>query len=124
LRKAYELELTVNPKFKLVSGIKPEDIMGKEILTALSPRAAGLIDVSAEFTKANIESAGLKARKGGVIKPGDLVTFIAGDDTTRDVAGRQALVKYKETADGVFEWMIQYFNTKTLKVEERNSRRY
>ena len=119
LRKAYELELKINPKFKLVSGIKPEDIMGKEILTAISPKTAGLIDVTAEFTKANIESAGIKARKGGIIKPGDLVTFIAGEDATRDIAGRQALVKYKETVNGVFEWMIQYFNTKTLKVEER-----
>jgi len=120
LKKAYELDLKINPRFKLVSGVKAEDIMGKEILTALTPRAAGLIDVTAEFTKANIESAGLKARKGGLIKPGDLVTFIAGDEAARNIAGRQALVKYKETADGVFEWVIQYFNTKTLKVEERS----
>ena len=119
LKKAYELELQVNPKFKLVPGVKAEDIMGKEILTALSPKTSGLMGVTAEFTKANIESAGISARKGGIIKPGDLVTFIAGDDATRDIAGSQALVKYKETADGVFEWMVQYFNTKTLKVEER-----
>ena len=118
LKKAYELRLKVNPKFSLVAGVTAEDIMGKEILSALNPRTSGFLDATAEFTKANLESAGIKAREG-ILKPGDIVTFIAGDDQTREMAGRQAIVKVKETADGVYEWVAQYFNTTTLQIEER-----
>ena len=119
MKKAYELQIQVDPKFKLVKGIKPEDLMGKDILSALNPNMAGLLGANSKQTVANFESANIKASKGS-IKPGDLVTFISGKKSTMDMAGQQAIVKYKKTADDVFEWVVQYFNTKTLKVEERS----
>jgi hypothetical protein len=119
LRKAYELQLTVDPKFKLVEGVTVEDIMGKEMLSALNPVTAGLLDATSEFTKANLETAGIKPRDLARAYSGDIVTVLDGVAEKYNMAGNQAIVKLKETSDGVFKWVVEYFNTKTLDVEER-----
>ena len=118
-KEAYKLQILVDPKFKLVKGVKPEDIMGKDWLSALNPKLSGILDVNKEFTKANLESAGITARTDKKARPGDIVTFMDGFADRYDIAGKQAVVKLKETSDGVFEWLVEYINTKTLKVEER-----
>ena len=121
LRKGYELIVEVEPRFQ-VKGIKGkvkwEDVLGAEVLKRVFPTTAPVLDVTAAFTKARLETAGAKPRSGKALS-GDIVTFF--DDVTNqfDIAGNQAIVSLKKTADGVFEWVVTYFNTKTLKVEER-----
>jgi TP901 family phage tail tape measure protein len=119
LQKAYELRLNIDPKFKLVSGVTAKDIMGKELLSALNPNTAGVLDVTSQFTKANLESSGISARADSKVYSGDVVTMFDDAAKKYDIAGNQAIVKLKKTSDGVFMWMAEYFNTKTLKVEER-----
>ena len=124
LKEAYKLKLTVDPKFQLAKDITWQDIMGKELLSLTFPKAAGLVDVSSQFTKAAIESAGIKPRgknDKGLIKAlsGDLVTLTDQAAKDFDIAGNQVIIKYQKTADGIYEWVAQYFNTKTLKIEEK-----
>lgn len=119
MKKAYELKIAVDPKFELVKGITPEDIMGKEVLTALNPNLAGLLDVSSEFTKANLESAGMLKRTEGKAYSGDVITLFKDFAEKNSVAGKQAILKMKEDVDGELSWVVQYFNSRTLKVEER-----
>jgi TP901 family phage tail tape measure protein len=115
LKRAYEAEIKIDPRFKLVDGVKAEDIMGKELLSALNPRLAGKLDVTAELTTANLESAGLSSRQGKAAS-GDIVTFYKDMADRYDIAGRQAIVKLKDTD----EWVVEYFNTRTLQLEERS----
>ena len=114
LKKAYEFQVKVDPKFKLVGGVTWQDIMGKELLSALNPNTAGVLDVVSEFTTANLESAGVKARSGKAAS-GDLVTFYKDIASEYNIAGKQAVIKLKGTDD----WVVEYFNTRTLKIEER-----
>jgi hypothetical protein len=117
LRQAYEMQIKVDPRFELVGGnVTPEDIMGKELLAALNPSLAGQLDVVAEFTKANLESSGIIARQGKAAS-GDIVTFYDDMADKYNIAGRQAIVKLKDTD----EWVVEYFNTRTLQLEERSS---
>jgi len=118
LKEAYKLRLDVDPKFRLAKGVTWQDIMGKELMSVLFPKSAGLIDVSAELTKATLETAGIKSRSGKVLS-GDLVTFTEEAAESYSMAGRQAIIKFKETTDGIYEWVAQYFNTKTLQIEEK-----
>lgn len=114
LRQAYEMQIKIDPRFKLVEGVTWQDIMGKELLSALNPAAAGGLDVTSEFTKANLESAGIASREGKATS-GDVVTFYKDLASAYNIAGNQAIVKMKDTD----EWVVEYFNTRTLKLEER-----
>lgn len=121
MMKAYELKVNVDPKFKVVKGVKATDVLGKEVLTAANPGLAGLLDVNSKLTTANIESTGIHSRydKGDKAKmhSGDILSISGGSKL--DMAGDQAIAKYKKNIDGSFEWVAEYFNTKTLKIEER-----
>ena len=138
MMKAYELKLNVDPKFKIVKNVKPEDILGREVLAALNPDLAGVLDYNSRLTTANIETAGIHSRldsKSDILKlhNNDIITlskykrdglFAPNMNTESiannlDAAGNQAIVKMKKNIDGQFEWVAEYFNTKTLKIESR-----
>ena len=138
MMKAYELKLNVDPKFKIVKNVKPEDILGREVLAALNPDLAGVLDYNSRLTTANIETAGIHSRldsKSDTLKlhNNDIITlskykrdglFAPNMNTESiannlDAAGNQAIVKMKKNIDGQFEWVAEYFNTKTLKIESR-----
>ena len=120
LRAGYQLMIDVEPQYN-VKGVKgtvtKEDVLGAEVMRRLFPEANNLGATKA-LTLANTETAGISKREGRLLS-GDLVTFT--DDAAKqfNMAGQQAIVKLKETSDGIFEWVATYFNTKTLKVDER-----
>lgn len=153
LKKAYELQIDIDPKFKLIKDPKEtaikksslfkgtsdklieehrtSQIMGKEVLTALNPRLAGTLDINSEFTKANAETAGIKSRSDRKVHSGDIITFMdkvnpkglsmeknLSDEAS--IAGNQAIAKMKKNIDGTYEWVAEYFDSKTLKIEERS----
>ena len=86
LTKARELIIELDPRFELID-ITPEiekgdkavedylkrmqkltnvnTLLGKDLMVALRPQLGGLLDFSAEFTKANLESAGIN---GGAVR--------------------------------------------------------
>jgi len=119
LQKGYEMALKIEPKFQ-VGAMKGkaswQDVLGQEVMKRVYPTKSGLLDVTKELTTANVESAGIAKRQGKVLS-GDIVTFM--DDAAKkfNMAGRQAIVEYKKTIDGTYDWVATYFNTKTLKVE-------
>jgi TP901 family phage tail tape measure protein len=128
LQKGYELIIEVEPEIKLVNlqrtkadiqKIKPEDVLGAEILKKVKPGVSSYFDVSAELTKAKLETAGIAPRDTSKVMSGDIVTLIPKIAEQFHVAGNQAIVQLKETTDGVYEWVATYFNTKTMQIEER-----
>jgi len=120
LKAGYKLMLEVEPEFN-VKGVKEKitqgDVLGAEVMRRVFPENS-LMGATKELSIANAESKGLASRQGKVLS-GDLVTFT--DDVTDkfNMSGKQAVVKLKETSDGIFEWVATYFNTKTLKIEDR-----
>ena len=128
LQKGYELMIEVEPEIKLaniqrtkanIRKITSEDVLGAEILKRVKPGISSYFDVSAELTKARLETAGIAARDTGKVMSGDIVTLIPQIADQFHVAGNQAIVQLKETTDGVYEWVATYFNTKTMQIEER-----
>jgi len=96
-----------------------EDVMGAELLRRLNKKSAIGIGDTSQFTRANLESAGISKRKQrDEVKTGDIVLF--SDEALKDyeIAGKQAIVKLKETTDGVYEWFVEYIDTKTLTPKE------
>jgi len=120
LQAGYQLMIDVEPQFN-VKGIKgnvtKEDVLGAEVMKRLFPNTNNLGATKA-LSVANTETAGLAKREGKLLS-GDLVTFTNDAADRYNIAGQQAIVKLKETSDGIFEWVATYFNTKTLKVTER-----
>ncbi len=135
LQKARELIIELDPKFKLIKAIptgkgRDKDIdaffekwakenaantlLGRDLLTAANPQVGGLLDYNAKLTKANLESAGLTGRQGKTFS-GDILTFYDDFADKHNIAGAQAIVKMKDTD----EWIIEYFNSRTLQIEER-----
>jgi len=120
LQAGYQLMVDIEPKYNVKGTkgkVKWEDVLGAEVLKRIFPDS-NLIDATKELSTANIESAGIAKRQNKVLS-GDLVTF--GDEAADkfNMSGNQAIVKLKETSDGIFEWVATYFNSKTLKIEER-----
>lgn len=120
LKAGYKLMLDVEPEFN-VKGVKEkitqEDVLGAEVMRRIFPENS-LMGATKELSVANTESKGLDARQGKVLS-GDLVTFTDEVTDKFNMSGKQAVVKLKETSDGIFEWVATYFNTKTLKIEDR-----
>ncbi len=98
--------------------VEPIDVLGAEVLRRVVPGAAGFIGATGEITKARLETAGITKREGKALA-GDVVTFVPEMAKLMDISGNQAVVELKKTTDDTFEWFIQYFNSKTLRVEER-----
>ena len=139
LRKGFELMIDVEPRFRAVPGteveidastwrdmtkkikvprLQWEDLLGAEVLRRAFPKTAPFLDADALLTGAKIDNAGIKERMGEAFSD-DIVTVFDEFAAINDMAGNQAILQLKETTDGVFEWVATYFNTKTLKVEER-----
>jgi TP901 family phage tail tape measure protein len=121
LKEGYDVIVNMEPRLNVASlkgKINWQDVLGQTVMQRALPEAKSL-GFTKELTKGKLESAGLFERQGKVLN-NDIVLFM--DDVTAkyNMAGKQAIVKLKETSDGVFEWVAQYFNTKTLKVEERS----
>ncbi|MDD3792843.1 MAG: phage tail tape measure protein, partial [Candidatus Bathyarchaeota archaeon] len=121
LMKGYEIMVDVEPRFnisEMKGKIKPEDILGAEVMKRVFPEIGGFIDVNKELTKAKIESSGIMAREGEV-RSGDLVTFMEEAAKDFNMAGNQAKIELKKGIDGTYEWVASYFNNKTLQIEEK-----
>ena len=130
LLEVFKVMVKMKPEFSLVKGIKPEDLMAKELLQVIFPQTAGVLDVDKVFTVANFESMGKKISDG--LKRGSrgiaifkfeermLDTIWDREELARNlrIAGSQAILEFKQTTDGVYDWVATYFNTKTLQVEE------
>jgi len=120
LKEGYDVILNMEPRLN-IAGLKGkinwQDVLGQTVMQRALPSAKSL-DFTKELTKGKLESAGLFERQGKVLN-NDIVLFMDDVAAKYNMAGKQAIVKLKETSDGVFEWVAQYFNTKTLKVEER-----
>jgi len=145
LRKGFELIAEIEPRFKFVpskeieipdpywrdlmrtmkvkTGVKWQDVLGAEVMKRAFPETAPVLDATQILTKARLETKGLTPMKGKevALKVGKnyIVTFYDEIIKQYSVAGNQAVLKLRETADGVLEWMVTYFNTKTLDVQER-----
>jgi len=121
LKKGYQLMLDVEPRFNLnetKGKIKWQDVLGADVMKRVFPEMASSFDATSILTTARLETSGVSKREGKLLS-NDLVTFIDGAADKYNIAGNQAIVRLKETTDGVFEWVATYFNTKTLQVEER-----
>jgi TP901 family phage tail tape measure protein len=130
LLEVFKIMVQVNPEFSLVKGVKPEDLMAKELLQLIYPQVAGVLDVDKLFTISNFESIGKKISDG--LKRGGrgIATFKFEEkilDTVWEkeelaknlqIAGSQAILEFKQTTDNVYDWVATYFNTKTLQIEE------
>ena len=145
LRKGFELMVDVEPRFRLVpqrefvisdstwrditktmkvrTGIEWQDVLGAEVMKRAFPGTATVLDASKVLTEARLETKGLTSMEGKKlalqIGKNYIITFYDEIVKGHDIAGEQAVLKMAENADGILEWMVSYFNTKTLKVEER-----
>lgn len=122
LRKGFELMVEVEPRFNLretKGKVKWEDVLGAEVMRrTFAKEISSMYDATSVLTKARLETAGVKPREGKAAS-GDIVTFTDDVSKRYNVAGQQAKLSLKETTDGLFEWVVNYFNTKTLRIEER-----
>jgi TP901 family phage tail tape measure protein len=125
LKKGFDLLIEVEPKIaevnrtRFVEKVKPEDLVGSEILKRVFPEKKVFIDYTSELTAAQLESAGIIAREGKKVASGDIVTFFPELAKLYNIAGSQAVVELKKTTDGVYEAFITYINSKTLAIEQR-----
>jgi TP901 family phage tail tape measure protein len=118
LRKGFELMVEIEPTFQLAKDIKWEDVMGAEVMKRVAPELASSFAATAELTKANLETMGVKPRVGKV-RSGDIATFMKEESDDFNMAGQQARITLKKGIDDTYEWVATYFNTKTLEIEER-----
>lgn len=120
LREGYQVIIDMEPRLNIASlkgKIDWQDVLGQTVLQRSFAEASSL-DITKALTKGTLESAGILERQGKVLS-NDIVLFMDDVAEKYNIAGNQAIARLKETSDGVFEWVVQYFNTKTLKVEER-----
>jgi len=121
LRKGYELMIEVEPRFNLretKGKVEWQDVLGAEVMRRAFPSFAATFDAASVLTKARLETAGAVKREGKAVS-GDIAFFMEDAADKYGMAGNQAIVSLKETTDGVFDWFITYFNSKTLRIEER-----
>jgi len=121
LRKGYELMIEVEPRFNLKETkgkVEWQDVLGAEVMRRAFPSFAATFDATSVLTKARLETSGAVKREGKAMS-GDVAFFMDSAADKYGIAGNQAVVSLKETTDGVFDWFITYFNSKTLKIEEK-----
>jgi TP901 family phage tail tape measure protein len=121
LRKGYELMIEVEPRFNLKETkgkVEWQDVLGAEVMRRAFPSFAATFDATSVLTKARLETAGAVKREGKAMS-GDVAFFMDDAADKYGMAGSQAVVSLKETTDGVFNWFVTYFNSKTLRIEER-----
>ena len=121
LRKGYQLMIDVEPRFNLKETkgkIEWQDVLGAEVMKRTFPSFASTFDATKVLTKARLETAGAVQRQGKAMS-GDVAFFMDSAADKYGIAGSQAVVSLKETTDGVFNWFVTYFNSKTLQVEEK-----
>ena len=119
LKKGFELMVRVEPKLQ-VAEIKGKvdwkDVLGAEVLQRVHPTKS--IDFAAPLTKGFLEQSNIIQRKGKAFS-GDLVFFVEDMSDSYNIAGNQAILKMRETTDGIIKWTVEYFDTELMKVTER-----
>ncbi|MHA1347336.1 MAG: hypothetical protein ACTSO3_13130, partial [Candidatus Heimdallarchaeaceae archaeon] len=117
-KKGFELMVRFEPKLQ-VAGLKGKvnwkDVLGAEVLKKIYREKP--IDFTAPLTKGLLEQGNVVKRKGEAFA-GDIVLFTENISEKYNVAGNQAVLKMKQTTDGIIQWTVEYFDKELMGIVE------
>ena len=117
-QKGFETIIEFEPRLQS-RGIKGKlnwkDILGVEVLKRVYPEKP--LDFTAALTKGLLEQRNALKREGEAFA-GDIVLFTQGIADKYEMAGNQAILKMKETTDGIIEWTVEYFDKELMRMQE------